>query len=224
MFDDPVPATRAPASDGARAHTQYRAADGKLVPSVTAILGVLAKPQLVGWAHRLGREGIDMDKHLAELAGAGTLAHAMIAAELGGPPASEDHFTPYQQSLAWTAFFHWGAWASKHTIEPIAIEQPVVCERYRYGGTPDLYALLDGVPTLLDWKTSTGIYPDHFMQLAAYKQALEEQGHEVAELRVVQIARNEHGGWQERSVTQARDYLTAFMHCLKLYQLRRRIK
>ena len=65
----------------AQAHTQYKFLDeGKeiIVPSVTTVLGQLAKPALIPWANKLGLQGIDVAKYVDLTAEAGSLAHKMI--------------------------------------------------------------------------------------------------------------------------------------------------
>ena len=62
----------------------------------------------------------------------------------------------------------------QHRVDVIAAECQVVSEIHRYGGTLDLVATIDGVPSLLDFKTGRGVYPEHRIQLAAYGQAWNE--------------------------------------------------
>jgi hypothetical protein len=63
---------------------------------------------------------------------------------------------------------------------PVLTETPVYHEKYRYGGTLDLVAEMDGRQWLLDFKTSaSGVYGETAFQLAAYRYAthyLEDDG------------------------------------------------
>jgi ketopantoate reductase len=72
--DDPV-------AKKSRAHIVYKTPDGKRVPGVTTITGMLDKPGLVKWANNLGLQGIDSTEHVKNLARIGTLAHLLIATE-----------------------------------------------------------------------------------------------------------------------------------------------
>ncbi len=56
-------------------HTTYKDAEGNRVPSVTTILGILAKPQLIPWAFNLGKEGKDMKAVQDSAMSTGTLLH-----------------------------------------------------------------------------------------------------------------------------------------------------
>jgi hypothetical protein len=84
----------------AKAHTIYKLANGKRVPGVTTVLGVINKPALVKWANGLGLQGIDSTTYVDETARIGTLAHAMIQEYLGGPKWDRQAFTPEQVDQA----------------------------------------------------------------------------------------------------------------------------
>lgn len=71
-------------------------------------------------------------------------------------PIRDDH---YQMVEA----FH--AWESQHDIEVIATERTVYGDRY--AGTADFFAKVDGVTTLIDWKSSRNLQNGHKAQLAA---------------------------------------------------------
>ena len=50
----------------------------------------------------------------------------------------------------------------------IETEMMAVSEDYRYGGTVDCLAIIDGKEVVLDWKTSNRMYEQYDLQLAAY--------------------------------------------------------
>lgn len=56
-------------------------------------------------------------------------------------------------------------WDAEHDVEVIQTEVSVFGSNY--GGTADLFAYVDGVPTCLDFKTSRGVYTTAWGQLAA---------------------------------------------------------
>src|SRR5262249_36549226 len=62
-----------------------------------------------------------------------------------------------------------------HHIEVIQAEAPRWSPTHGYVGTGDLIARIDGKLSILDWKTSTRLYPTHFLQTAAYQVAYEEE-------------------------------------------------
>lgn len=97
---------------------------------------------------------------LSDAGEAGTWMHNYVedyfADAFPEQPLRDDH---YQMVEA----FH--AWEAQHDIEVIALERTVYGDRY--AGTADFFAKVDGVTTLIDWKTSRNIWSGHKMQLAA---------------------------------------------------------
>lgn len=63
----------------------------------------------------------------------------------------------------------------KHEIEVLETEQPRWSPTWGFIGTGDLIAKIDGALGILDFKTSSGIYPEMFLQTAAYQVAYEEE-------------------------------------------------
>ena len=102
---------------------------------------------------------------LNELAETGTWIHGYLEQHLLGnfTPAiyRDDH---YQMVEA----FH--AWEAEHDIEVLSTERTVYGDRY--AGTADLMARIDGVTTLVDFKTSKKVHESHKAQLAAIGAAI----------------------------------------------------
>jgi len=168
-----------------------------LVPSVTTITGVTHKPGLVQWAAdqtaayavthlddlmsrteeagwgflryfwRREPKGVDElrgahKRVLNEAANIGTNVHEWIEADLKG------EFEPAIDSFECEQMVEqWLLWKSEHTIEPILVEATAVNREHGYAGTLDGLWVVDGVPTLVDVKTSRNTWPEHFQQLAA---------------------------------------------------------
>ena len=206
-----------------KAHIRYKLADGKVVPGATTITGLLNKPQLVRWANKLGLEGIDSSKYTDEAAAVGTLAHEMVQAHLQGEKVDTNMFSPLQVELAENALISFYEWLARHDVEPILCEVPMVSEEYKFGGTVDCYCKLDGVPTLLDFKTGKAIYDEYFVQVSAYKQLLVERGYPVERVQILRIGRDETEGFEERAITDTRKYFKIFENLLEVYYLRREL-
>jgi hypothetical protein len=214
-----------------KAHIRYRLADGSLVPGVTTVLNVLAKPALVPWANRLGLDGIDVAKHVDELAQAGTLTHAMVLADLQGHVQLEDGltdgYTKHEIELAENAFLSYLEWKKGHTLEPLYIETPMVSEASGFGGTPDFVGLLDGKATVLDFKTSKDIYPEHMHQVAAYWGLVDDQSFEgialinVKQAGVIQVGRTEDEGFGTKFISAPGLHWLIFIEALEIYRLQR---
>ena len=207
-----------------KAHTVYKTADGKRVPGATTITGLLNKPHLVKWANNLGLEGIDSSKYTDEAAAVGTLAHAMVQAHLQGEQIDLSVFSPVQVDLAQNAVLSYLEWESRHTIKPIICEVPMVSEKMRFGGTVDCYCELDGIPTLLDFKTGKAIYDEYFVQTSAYKELLLEHGYPVERVQILRIGRDETEGFEERAVTDTSKYFEIFTRLLDIYYLKKALR
>ena len=83
------------------------------------------------------------------------------------------------------AFMAFSDWAAKVNLKPKLIEQIVFSTRHGYAGTMDLMAEVDGVDTLVDFKTSKAVYAEAHLQTAAYRVALQEMGHGTVDRAVI---------------------------------------
>jgi hypothetical protein len=66
------------------------------------------------------------------------------------------------------AFIGYLDWADQSRLKLEAAEISLVSEKYQYGGTMDLVTMHKGGLTLLDYKTSNGIYAEMLCQLGGY--------------------------------------------------------
>lgn len=211
-----------PAFNRHRAHTIYRLNDGTRVPGTTTVTGLLDKPALVGWANDLGLQGINSRDYVDSMAGVGTLAHAMSVELLTGKLSEDlEEYAPKETLLATRCMSKFSTWLDAHEFKPLLTETPLVSEEYRYGGTIDLYGVLDGVHTLIDLKTGKAIYPEMVYQLAAYRQLLIEHGHTVDNVRIVRIGRDESEGFEERIFGNLDKAWQVFWHLRQIYDLRK---
>ena len=76
------------------------------------------------------------------------------------------------------AFMAWQDWARSVALKPLLIEQTVYSRVHGYAGTMDLVAEVNGVRTLIDFKTGKAIYSEAHLQNVAYQVALSEMGHD----------------------------------------------
>ena len=201
----------------AKAHIRYKTSDGKGVPGATTITGLLNKPHLVTWANQLGLDGIDSTKYRDSAATVGTLAHEMVQAHLQGGEIDYEAYSPADVTLAMNALKSFYAWEGQHEIKVEFCERPLVSDTMKFGGTVDCYCIMDGIPTLLDFKTGKAIYNEYFIQLAAYRALLEEHGHPVERCRILRIGRDETEGFEERSVSDTTKYFDIFNDLLDIY-------
>jgi hypothetical protein len=174
--------------------------DGQRVPGVTTVINrALAKPGLVYAAAKEAglwaathRDELDPDNPDAWVKSAtqahrsvwdasalrGTLLHDAARQLINGEPLTPVDAKGEQwpddviRSAEQLARFmdEWDA-------QPVIAECPVFNETHKWAGTLDLVAdLADGKRWLLDYKTgASGVYPEHALQLAAYRNATHVQ-------------------------------------------------
>jgi hypothetical protein len=192
--------------------------EGVKLPSVTTILNVISKPALIPWAKRislekakaelygyLGSEAMLMttadvdtlieaaskrpDQVRDEAGDFGTRAHQLIQDWLErdrdvpfAPPDSDLDIAPVLD-----AFLDW--YKGSGLLIQVA-ESRVYSLAHRYAGTMDAMAYRGGKRVILDWKTSSGLYPEMALQVAAYAKAYEEMsGLAVDEAWVIRFAK-----------------------------------
>ena len=205
-----------PPESGAR--QPYRLADGTIVPGVTTVLGILDKPGLPYWAWECGRQGLDY-REIRDSAGrVGTLAHDLIACHLKGATPVSGEYSPAEVEKAERCYTKYLAWEKANPLTPVMIETPLVSELFKYGGTPDLLAELDGEFALIDFKTGGAVYDSYFAQLAAYRQLLTEQGWPIARARILRISPDDSEYEVAMGLDLDRDF-EKFKHCLAIYEL-----
>ena len=209
-----------------KAHIIYKNEEGKRVPGVTTFIGILNKPALVPWANNLGLQGINVKDYVDDKAGIGTLVHEMMFCDLKNEKVDTSYYTAIQIEIAKNSFKKYLNWKKKHTIESIVLEYGMVSEKYQYGGTIDNYCLLDGIPTLIDYKTSKAIYSEMFIQVAAYKQLLREHEHKVKNVAILRVGRDELEGFEYKEIPAKKINLCwkMFKNCMAIYNLKKQLK
>lgn len=182
---------------------RYTLKDGTIVPSVTTIIGRFKESgALIHWAAGQAADhvlkGVQAEINagssavspelVASLcasaksayretrdaaAAAGTLAHGLIEADILGHPVTIEG-SPELVAKARSAYEAYRSWADGQRLKFLWTEMPLISEKYRFGGTPDALAIAGNNIVLCDWKTSNSVYGDYLIQLAAYKQLVEE--------------------------------------------------
>ena len=101
---------------------------------------------------------------LNDAAELGTMVHDWIAADHGACPYPDVTDAP---SYFWEMINEWDKWKQEHEVVPILSEQTFWSHQYGYAGTADALWSVDGIPMLIDVKTSRNVWDEHYMQLAA---------------------------------------------------------
>lgn len=205
-------------------HTVYKLKDGTRVPSVTTILGILGKPALIDWSWKLGIQGLDYKKVRDEAGDIGTITHGLILQRLTDRPFDLTQYPAPIQGEAKLLLRLFDQWAKGKKIQVTLAEEPLVSEKFKYGGTPDFYGVINGVETLLDIKTSGAIYPEHSYQLAAYEGLLVECRGFLGptEVKVLRFDKQE-GDIEEKTFSPSRLIRgwEIFHHLREIYELQK---
>ena len=191
-------------------------ANGIIVPSVTKVTGVLDKPALIYWAVNetiayiadswqagLEYNQAQIDSIVADAKGArfrvsqkalniGSDAHDWLeryikSQVLNTKMPELPEYPPVLNAV--TSYLEWEK--AQDDIEYISSERRLYSMKYKYSGTADIMLRVNGELTLGDLKTSKGIYPEYFLQCAAYAQAWqEEDGVKVDKMSIIRIPKD----------------------------------
>jgi hypothetical protein len=187
--------------------------DGKKYPRVTTILNIVHRPELERWRAELGN--VEADRIRDDMAQIGTSLHN-VCRLFNRDQLFEIPIT----SQIGRMFDTYRRWFEMVIDTVIETEQLVVSKKFSYAGTFDLLAVLKGdvTPSVIDLKTSNDFWPTMALQLAAYREALLEEGKEVNRRLVVRIDKLETGKLEIKEYTQhARDF-NAFLAALSLFR------
>ena len=115
-------------------------------------------------------------------------------------------------------------WVEDNKVKFIASEEHVHSKEMFTGGIIDILCEIDGEDWIADIKTSSGIYPEAFAQMAGYQLMLEEmepdtkiKGHIVLNLR-------KDGEFEEKRSVSVGEAKEMFLSCLKIYRIQEKIK
>lgn len=210
-----------------RAKPEYRTSSGELVPGVTTIIGLRAKPALTGWAFRVGKENPELGSihnYVDDLARIGSCAHEVISAHLRDSVADLSDYTANEIEAAKVPVDKFLDWTLGKDIFLLSADRQMVSDAHRFGGTLDVFARINGRHAVLDFKTGKAIYREHLYQVAAYAELLKELGERVDEIRVLQIGRTGDEGFTERVLTDWSNHWHAFLALRALYDIEKCIE
>ena len=171
-YVDGLPELKQLDTDESTGERFYITPNGIKLPSVTTVLGYFKKKSLIEWRNRIGNE--EADKVMFRASNRGTRFHNMMEGYL----RNEDDFLNGVMPDMRQAFND-----MKETLDLIDniryIESPLYSEKLGVAGRTDVIAEFAGVPSIIDFKTSTKekkeIWIDnYFEQGTAYALMYEE--------------------------------------------------
>lgn len=151
---------------------------GTYYPSVTTVIGD-SFPKGKGFERYLAdQESYEKSQEILEAAGnRGTRVHNATELLESGKTLIRESYSLEE----WQMLIGFVAWHKEYQPKPIAIEQSVISDKLKTGGTIDRVYDIDGVITLLDIKTSSAVHQNYWIQTAVYKTIWEETHKEKIE-------------------------------------------
>jgi hypothetical protein len=163
--------------------------NGVWYPSVSTIISAQPKPWLEAWKNKWGY----LAERKMEIANAiGTAFHDSVEQYLDTEAFSVKMDT-YPSCVPrvvgmMESFIDW-AQSIDGMIDQTELK--VISKTHAYSGTLDAVGKIGKTNTLIDWKTSSRIYPEMDLQLVAYAQAYKEQtGIEIKEGMIVHVSKD----------------------------------
>jgi hypothetical protein len=113
------------------------------------------------------------------------------------------------------------SWMDEHDVEPVATEQMVFHPDLGYAGTYDLKAFVDGELLVVDYKTGSGIYEEHYAQVTAYYEAekLRTDDETIDGIAIVRFPKDS-AGFEVETITdddELDEHWEAFKGCKKVF-------
>jgi|SRR5689334_2414676 len=208
---------------------EYHNQAGKRIPGNTTVISTnlgWSKPGLMYWAWQQGKDGKDFRESRDAAADAGTLAHAMIEADIKGRPLPRVE-NPDIMSKAEAAYLNFLEWKGMVKFELLTMEVPCVSEGLQFGTTIDVLALVgeNKRRSVVEVKTSNAVYEDMLIQMAAQKCAWDEchPSEPIEEFHLLKLGKEE--------ATFSHHYfhalplgLEAFKHLRELHDMKKKLK
>jgi len=188
----------------------YQTPTGKAYPSVTSVLGLLGKAEILEWRKRVGEE--EANRVSARAARRGTAVHSLcedylLNKEVNPGPFDLETFKSIQPFLDKINNVH-------------CLETQLYSDYLQVAGTVDCIAEYDGKMSIIDFKTSKRIKTrddihGYFMQTAAYAVMFEERtGIPVGKLVIIMSVDDEkpllfiekRDDWIHRFIELRQDY------------------
>lgn len=138
--------------------------DGLCYPSVTEILHAAPKPWLDKW---LLKNPVWGPKKTAAANKIGTEFHRCVELKMLGKEAKPQICIPRITKM----LARFDEWFAVNQVAPYGNEMKVYSKKHRYQGTFDMAAEINGVPMLVDFKSSAQIGDEMALQVAAYAYA-----------------------------------------------------
>jgi len=212
--------------------TCYRIA-GKDYYRVTHVLGIISKHRLRQWIAKVGYKASNKIKETRQVIG--THVHKLIELTLQGEKVNVGSYeTEIREDMC--RFYEFQKQAE---LEPEGLEQRLWSNKHGYAGTADYVGYYKSPEKFLvrghkpkftkksfvvgDWKTSKDIYPQYWLQLAAYCYAFKELTDKTPDGAFVCRLRDGTVKVKEKTWEELKLEYDAFLAALELHQWKYRV-
>lgn len=195
----------------------YYTIDGELYVSSTTVLQVIDKPFLRFWYGAKGTE--ECNRVMEEASEIGTGTHQMIEDYTNGRDVITLDILTFNDPID-TAFSAFVQWTEDNDIIFLMTEKIVYSHKYKFAGTMDLLAIVNGVLCLIDFKTSKRFSQENVLQEEAYRVALTEMGYQKPEQLMVLRLDKERGRYYEHWFKPSNEMFKLFLSAKDLWHWR----
>ena len=185
--------------------------EGVKVPSVTRVVDGCFPKDLTHWALTIGQE--EYDKVINDALEIGNDTHQWIEHYINYGHACAEPEDYISKSV--NAFLDW---TTEYNPEWVDAERKIYCDKYKYAGTVDAVAKINGRVCVIDFKTSKKVYKPYHLQVTAYAQAIKRMdGLRRWPLGIILRLDKETGEF-EHKVFEPKHNFNTFKKCLELKQ------
>ncbi len=190
--------------------------EGVKVPSVTRVVDGCFPKDLTHWALSIGQE--EYDKVINDALEVGNDTHQWIEDYINYGHACEDTDGLWRCNHILKPVKAFLKWEEEYNPEWVDAERKVYCDKYKYAGTVDAVAKINGRVCVIDFKTSKKIYKPYHLQVTAYAQAIKRMdGLRRWPLGIILRLDKETGKF-EHKVFEPKHNFNTFKKCLELKQ------
>jgi hypothetical protein len=192
--------------------------DGEKYYRVTRIKSVINQPGLNMWRAKYGIK--KSNEIMRESGNFGSKFHKLCQIILEGHPVDASKYgEEMEETVASFVKF-----IADFNIEMEKSEQSLWVDSLKVGGTTDFIGYADlpklgkSMHVIGDWKTSSGIYEDYWLQIAAYVFMFEEMTKISLDGAFIVQFKNGKTTLAEKTYEELKKYFEVFKHCIEIFR------
>jgi len=192
--------------------------EGKEYPSVTTIIKLISNnDDLMNWANFMGFKRKNIKDILEKSSEFGSSVHLYLQKFLENEPLNYDEIeNSINRHSVPKVIDEFKKFISDYNYETIFTEKVLISPTLGFAGTCDWLCKLDGLVTLVDFKTSKTYHDTMFLQLGGYNKLLLEKGIEIDRAMIINVSEN---GCKPHSISRKKldDFSDAFCTLSEFY-------